>query len=208
MSNTQRGNPVVSCLKNVGWEYSTIPADYQMGVSTCALFLSLKYHQVHPDYLDKRIEKISGMFNLRVLLLMCDAKQYTQDVKDLTKRCLANNITIVMAWTPEQAARYLEQYKILENKGPELIKERAKDDWVGQMTSLLTSIQRVNKTDAMALLTKFGVSAEWAWAGCVRCAVAETADLRLPPCPPRHPTVASADLTGNTGRALAYTGLR
>lgn len=158
VSNTQRGNPVVSCIKNVGWEYATIKADYQMGVSTCALFLSLKYHQVHPDYLDKRIESISGMFNLRILLLMCDAKQYTTDIKDLTKRCLANNITVVMAWTPEQAARWLEQYKQFENKGVESLKGKGQDDWQGQMTDVLTSVNKVNKTDALALITKFGVS--------------------------------------------------
>lgn len=39
VSPRQRGNPVLTSLKSVPWEYSDIPADYVMGLSACALFL-------------------------------------------------------------------------------------------------------------------------------------------------------------------------
>jgi hypothetical protein len=35
-------------------------------------FLSLKYHRLHPEYLHNRIERLRGMYLLRVLLLICD----------------------------------------------------------------------------------------------------------------------------------------
>lgn len=35
----QRGNPILASIKGVAWEFADIVPDYQMGLSTCALFL-------------------------------------------------------------------------------------------------------------------------------------------------------------------------
>ena len=44
----QRGNPVLKYIRNVKWEYSQdIVPDYVMA-STCALFVSVKFHFRHP----------------------------------------------------------------------------------------------------------------------------------------------------------------
>lgn len=39
VSPRQRGNPVLTCIRSLPWEYSDIPADYVLGLTTCALFL-------------------------------------------------------------------------------------------------------------------------------------------------------------------------
>lgn len=39
VSPRQKGNPVLASIKSLPWEYSDIPADYVLGVTTCALFL-------------------------------------------------------------------------------------------------------------------------------------------------------------------------
>lgn len=39
VSPRQRGNPVLTCLRSMPWEYSDVPADYVLGLTTCALFL-------------------------------------------------------------------------------------------------------------------------------------------------------------------------
>ena len=39
VSPRQRGNPVLASLKSIPWEYSDIPADYGLGLTTGALFL-------------------------------------------------------------------------------------------------------------------------------------------------------------------------
>lgn len=39
VSPRQRGNPVLTSIKKMPWEYSDIPADYVMGLTTCGLFL-------------------------------------------------------------------------------------------------------------------------------------------------------------------------
>ena len=44
VSPRQKGNPVLACLRSLPWEYSDIPADYGLGLTTCALFLRCVTH--------------------------------------------------------------------------------------------------------------------------------------------------------------------
>lgn len=39
VSPRQRGNPVLTSIRSIPWEYSDIPADYVVGLTTCVLFL-------------------------------------------------------------------------------------------------------------------------------------------------------------------------
>ena len=47
-------------------------SDYILGATTCALFLSLRYHRLHPEYIYNRIQKLGKEYNLRILLIMVD----------------------------------------------------------------------------------------------------------------------------------------
>ncbi|KAK4996476.1 Mating-type switching protein swi10, partial [Elasticomyces elasticus] len=70
VSPRQKGNPILANIRSMPWEYSDIPADYVLGTTTCALFLSLKYHRLHPEYIYSRIRALQGKYNLRILLTM------------------------------------------------------------------------------------------------------------------------------------------
>lgn len=90
----QRRNPVLALIKNVGLEVGDIQADYQVGATTGVLFLrsaacndnldntllskkrSLRYHRLHPEYLHTRIEKLQGVYLLRILLVLCDVVSF------------------------------------------------------------------------------------------------------------------------------------
>lgn len=152
----QKGNPVLKYITNIGWEYGDIVPDYQVGVASCALFLSLRYHQLHPEYVHTRISKLGNMYTLRVLLVLCDTEQPDKHIKELTKIALVNKLTIMVAWSSEEVASYLERYKAFEHKSPDLIRERINDDYMSHLTSALTNIAGVNKTDVMTLATTFG----------------------------------------------------
>lgn len=39
VSPRQRGNPLLTSIRSIPWEYSDIPADYVVGLTTCVLFL-------------------------------------------------------------------------------------------------------------------------------------------------------------------------
>ncbi|KAG6841873.1 hypothetical protein C0991_005603 [Blastosporella zonata] len=121
----QRGNTVLDNIKNVGKEFGDIVADYQVGRTTGVLFLSLKYHRLHPEYVHIRIGKLGQSYTLRLLLVLCDITEHRDAIRELTKVCLINNITILVAFSFEEAGHYLSILKQFEHKPPDMIKERS-----------------------------------------------------------------------------------
>ncbi|KAL4061871.1 restriction endonuclease type II-like protein [Scleroderma citrinum] len=156
----QRLNPVLNCIRNVGKEFGDIIPDYQVGRTTCILFLSLKYHRLHPEYIHMRITKLGRSYNLRILLIMCDVTEHQELIRELTKVCLINNITIIVAWSIEEAGQYITTFKQFEHKPPDLIKERVDKDYASTLQTALTSINKVNKTDVETLQTSLGSFAD------------------------------------------------
>ena len=96
VSPRQKGNPILSNLRNLPWEYSDIPADYVLGLTTCALFLSLKYHRLHPEYIYNRIKSLAGKYNLRILLTLVDIGNHEDSLKELSKTSLVNNVMVIL----------------------------------------------------------------------------------------------------------------
>ena len=45
-----------------------------------------------------------------------------------------NQVTVRLAWSAEEAARYLETYKVYENKPSDQLHERHADDYLSQIT--------------------------------------------------------------------------
>ncbi|XP_064436449.1 DNA excision repair protein ERCC-1 isoform X1 [Mirounga angustirostris] len=156
VSPRQRGNPVLKFVRNVPWEFGDVLPDYVLGQSTCALFLSLRYHNLHPDYIHERLQSLGKSFALRVLLIQVDVKDPQQALKELAKMCILADCTLVLAWSPEEAGRYLETYKAYEQKPADLLMEKLEQDFVSRVTECLTTVKSVSKTDSQTLLTTFG----------------------------------------------------
>lgn len=72
VSNKQRGNPLLKSIGEVPYEFEDIVPDYQVGETTCVLYLSLKYHNLNPDYIHGRLKQLGHMFELRILLVEVD----------------------------------------------------------------------------------------------------------------------------------------
>jgi DNA excision repair protein ERCC-1 len=56
----------------VPWEYGDILPDYEVGQTSCVVFLSLKYHRLKPEYIFERIKSIKYQYILRVILCIVD----------------------------------------------------------------------------------------------------------------------------------------
>ncbi|KAK7057111.1 DNA excision repair protein ERCC-1 [Favolaschia claudopus] len=156
VSPLQRGNPVLEAIRNVPKEFGDIVCDYQVGRTTGVLFLSLKYHRLHPEYIHTRIEKLGLSYSLRILLVLSDVTEHRDPIRELTKMCLINHITVLVAFSVDEAGHYLATFKQFEHKPPDLIKERVDKDYDSILRSTLTSISKVNKTDVETLRTSFG----------------------------------------------------
>lgn len=155
VSPKQRGNPILKFIRNVPWEFGDIVPDYQLGVSSCALYLSLRYHCLNPNYVHERLKQLANSFLLRVLLVQVDVKDPYHMLKELAKMCLLADCTLILAFSHEEAGRYLETYKAFENKPADLIMEKTETNYLAKVTDALTSVNRVNKTDSATLLSTF-----------------------------------------------------
>eukprot|EP00127_Corallochytrium_limacisporum_P004759 Clim_evm113s172 gene=Clim_evmTU113s172 len=164
----QKGNPILKYIRNVGWNFEKIEPDFILGQTTCALYLSMKYHRLHPEYIYTRLRELDHKFDVRVLLLMVDVPDHKETLKELTKAAILKNFTLILAWSVEEAARYLETYKAYENKGPDLLMERSETDYLSRMTEAMTSVRSVNKTDVISL-----ISVKDSFLDCVDSPVAE-----------------------------------
>lgn len=155
VSPRQRGNPILKFVRNVPWEFGEVVPDYVLGRTTCALFLSVRYHNLNPNYIHERLKQLGQSFTLRVLLVQVDVKDPHHALKELARICIMADCTLILAWSPEEAGRYLETYKSYEKKPADLLKEQVEKNYLSQVTDCLTTVKSVNKTDAMTLLSTF-----------------------------------------------------
>jgi DNA excision repair protein ERCC-1 len=63
---------------------------------------------------------------------------------------------LILAWTEEEAARYLETFKAFEGKDASLIQKKKDMTFPEQVADALSCIRSVNKTDSVTLLSQFG----------------------------------------------------
>jgi len=152
----QRGNPLLKSITNVTWEFEDIVPDYIVGRTACILFLSLRYHNLNPDYIHDRLKQLGKMFELRVLLVQVDTKDPHNAIKHLTRICFLADLTLMLAWNAEEAGKMVETYKLFENRPPDLIMERSEQYPHQKLVGALSSIKPVNKTDAITLLQSYG----------------------------------------------------
>mmetsp|Transcript_49 Transcript_49/g.67 ORF Transcript_49/g.67 Transcript_49/m.67 type:complete len:318 (-) Transcript_49:260-1213(-) len=156
VSFRQKGNSVLNHIKNVSWAYVDIIPDFILGQGTAALFLSVRFHLLHPQYLPRRLAELRRDFRLRLLLCLVDVEDCVAPLLEVNKQALAGDCTLLLAWSTLEAARYLEAYKAYEGRGAASIQERVDADYLGRLNDALTSIQSVNKTDVLTLAATFG----------------------------------------------------
>ncbi len=156
VSARQKGNPSLNYIRSLPWEYGDIPADYVLGPTTCALFLSLKYHRLHPEYVYSRIRALGHKYNLRILLTMVDIQNHEESLKELSKTSLINNLTLILCWSAQEAGRYLELYKSYEHASPTSIRAHQATSFSEKLVEVITVPRSINKTDALSLVSAFG----------------------------------------------------
>ena len=110
---------------------------------------------MHENYLNRRVSEIKGTFKLRVLLLLIDMEDSNIPVAEITQYALNNDLTLILVWSSEECARYLETYKSYEKKGLDDIKYRVAENHLAQVSDFLTVIKSINKTDVVTLISNF-----------------------------------------------------
>lgn len=161
VNQCQRGNPILEHIRNVPWQYadkdSGMAPDYVMSATSCCLFLSLRYHALRPNYIYERIQKLrkTAQYTLRILLGLVDVKDPSYAVKELAKAALVADMTLLLAFSNEEAGTYIETFKSYKNKSAELIQKRANKNHSVRASETLASVKSINSTDSHMLLTQY-----------------------------------------------------
>ncbi|XP_022747477.1 DNA excision repair protein ERCC-1 isoform X2 [Durio zibethinus] len=135
VSHRQKGNPLLKHIRNVRWAFADIICDYLLGQNSCALYLSLRYHLLHPDYLYYRIRELQKNFKLRVVLCHVDVEDVVKPLLEVTKTALLHDCTLLCGWSLEECGRYLETIKVYENKPADLIQGQMDTDYLSRSLS-------------------------------------------------------------------------
>lgn len=167
VANSQKGNPLLESplMKQTPWTYNgQILSDYYINATLQVLFLSLKYHKLRPEYVWRRIEKLKGGTAtdtlvtdqaLRVLLVVVDIDSPQETIRHLIGICVKQDISMVVAWSFEEAGNYIAYFKQNELATSQIassIQGIKKGDYNLNIVSTLTTVRAVNKTDVANLL--------------------------------------------------------
>lgn len=168
VAQSQKGNPLLESplMKITPWSFNgQVLLDYYINATIQVLFLSLKYHKLRPEYVWRRIEKLKGGTSstdvdlndeaLRVLLVVVDIDSPQDALRNLLVICLKNDLTLVIAWSFEEAGNYIAYLKLNEmarSKVVSSIQGTKKGDYNSHIVDTLTTVRAVNKTDVANLL--------------------------------------------------------
>lgn len=172
VSNSQKGNPLLSSslMKSFPWSYNgQILSDYYINPLIQILFLSLKYHKLHPEYIWTRLKKLNrgstiiGTTNddrvLRILLVVVDVDSHQEILRKLQDICIKHDLSLVLAWSFEEAGNYVaycKKFELSTSKVDSVIKGVKKTDYQSCLVDTFTSVRAVNKTDVINLVANCG----------------------------------------------------
>ncbi|KAL0213398.1 hypothetical protein RCL1_007024 [Eukaryota sp. TZLM3-RCL] len=150
-----RSNPIVLALKASRPFFCTSlrGADFVFGECHCGLLLSLKYHLTSRQYIFNRVTRLPNVTS-KVLILLVDCS--SDLVSSLTELCLVSGVTLLLANSPRDAARWMESLRSAVQdtlKAPSLLEAVSAIDPVQFLSN---SVPRLAKKDVNSLFTRFG----------------------------------------------------
>lgn len=149
--------------------------DFLVNRSTSVLFLSLAYHKTYPQYLNFRLSSLFNRKkdNRKILLLKHDSEDPQNVINQVYIECGTFNCSCLICWSDLEAQQYIHTFKTYESKGDTLlqgkndansINRKLMQEWKGDQqqthnglaTEVISSIRRINKTDAKKLMDTYG----------------------------------------------------
>ena len=110
-------------------------ADFRLGKTIGALFLSIAYHKKTPDYITERMRNIPRIrYDTRVLILMIDTPNAERYMIELFEIALRYNFTILPVFDNNHAAETLLEIKTERDSA--LVQPQIKDNNSNQISLL------------------------------------------------------------------------
>jgi DNA excision repair protein ERCC-1 len=112
-SKTQSANPLMKFITQKVTIQDTGPFDFITNSKQTFYFISIKYHQLNPDYLLGRLGK---QLSTHLLCLVDEPDKFQTDLRLINTLATSNNITLFLAFSFREAAQYIETFSNSENK--------------------------------------------------------------------------------------------
>uniref|UniRef100_A0A1I7VMB4 Cytosolic Fe-S cluster assembly factor NUBP1 homolog n=1 Tax=Loa loa TaxID=7209 RepID=A0A1I7VMB4_LOALO len=163
----QEGNPVLKYIRNVPFEWADIKADFEAGKEMGILYLSLKWHKLHPNYIETRINNDGTGYTIKILLVLVNVEP-RHILRELNLFCYRTAWTLMLCYSAEEAAEYLENLHISRSRNEQsainAMQERKRkrlclsddDNELHQAIKFLTIIRSLTISDAQRLIAIFG----------------------------------------------------
>jgi DNA excision repair protein ERCC-1 len=161
VSKKQTGNDLLKKLTRCPYSMVDIEPDFIVGRTTCVLYLSIRWHALHPNYIYERVNRLADNFELRVLLVNVDHVEHKSYLMELTKLSIRSNLALMLSWTIEDAAMILEKLKLNEDKPPDAIMEKPTSEEHGEaldqyVIDAISESRSITRVDAAFLVSLFG----------------------------------------------------
>lgn len=111
----QEGNPLLKYVRNIPFEWADIKADFEAGKEMGILYLSLKWHKLHPGYIEGRMDSDGSGYTIKVLLVLVNVDPRFM-LRELNLYCYRSDWTLILCYSPEEAAEYLEHLTVSRSK--------------------------------------------------------------------------------------------
>jgi len=152
----QSTNPILNSISNVAYQINeNIKTDFATSSDVGILYLSLKYHNYRPKYIEQRIEKLERrLYRVLVVLVFVDTSPADLPCRNLSVLCTRLGVSLVLGFSQTEVVNYIENFKILEKKSVDSLRPTLEEG--DRLSKMLSHARGVNSTDADNLLNKFG----------------------------------------------------
>jgi DNA excision repair protein ERCC-1 len=155
VSKGQHGNVLLRHLRNTGWTFGEAGPDFLIGERACVIYISLKYHLLHPEYVKARISELQ-YFNLCVVLCLIDAEEIFPTLQSINRVAGMGACPLICVWSAEEAARYVElcfSFGYVAQERAEIVIEV---DYMSKLTYFLGGVRGMKSIEAASLCAHFG----------------------------------------------------
>ena len=97
----QSSNPILNSISNVAYQLNdAIKTDFATSSDVGILYLSLKYHNYRPKYIEQRIEKLERrIYRVLVVLVFVDTTPADLPCRNLSVLCTRLGVSLILAFS-------------------------------------------------------------------------------------------------------------
>ncbi|ORD98478.1 ERCC1 [Hepatospora eriocheir] len=148
VSSVQKGNVVISYLKQRNWQYDhNITCDYEINKTIGVLFLSLKYHVTKPEYVLKRLLKLNKSYRIKILMIHVDVPNYNSVIKPLYDH---QDVTIILCKNQEECVEYIKNFEKSNEGSSEILRNKE-----SSIERFLLDIPKVTQSEVNRIRSKY-----------------------------------------------------